>query len=80
MFAIELEIPSDDEKSLNDIVYHEDLDEVINPSRENVLNPNLRPEVDVEFCCCWSTTEEVFVISANVLELRATFNDNVVRA
>ena len=80
MFAIELEIPSDDKKSLNDIVYHEDLDEVINSSRENVLNPNLRPEVDVEFCCCWSTTEEVFVISANVLELRATFNDNVVRA
>ena len=41
MFSIELEIPCDDEKSLDHIVYHENLDKVINSSREDVLDPHL---------------------------------------
>ena len=57
MFTIELEIPSDDEESLDHIIDHKDLYEVINSSRKDVLNPNLRPKVDVEISGCFWTTK-----------------------
>ena len=69
MFSIELEIPCDDEKSLDHIVYHENLDKVINSSREDVLDPHLRTEMNVEVIWFWVTSEEVLVISVDVLEL-----------
>ena len=57
MFTIELEIPSDNEESLDHIIDDKDLYEVINSSRKDVLNPNLRPKVDVEISGCFWTTK-----------------------
>ena len=80
MLTIEFEIPGYDEESLHEIVQHQDLDKVINSGRENVLNPHLRTEVDIEVLgFVLATKESSFVSSLNVLELRATFDDNVVR-
>ena len=79
MLAIELEIPCYDEESLNQIVDNEDLDQVINSCRENILDPHLRTKVDINVYRLGTFTKESRFSSSNVLQLRTTFDDNIVR-
>ena len=66
MLTIELEVPCQNEEPLNDIIYHENLDEVINSRCVNVLDPHLRTEVDIEVFRFRSTTEPSFFMSVDV--------------
>ena len=57
MLTIELKIPSNDEESLDNIIYDKDLYEVINTSWVDVLNPNFWTEVDPEVLGFWLSTK-----------------------
>ena len=77
MFTIELKVPSNNKQPPCDIIDQENLDQIIDSCRENVLNPYLCSKIKIELLRFGF--EETTSISLLELELSSTFHNNVIR-
>ena len=78
MLAIQLQVPGYHEESLVLIIDDHELNEVVDTGGVDILNPDLRPKVDVEVL--WFILEDLtFLLTRDILHLRATLDNDVVR-
>jgi len=78
VFAVELQVPCDNEEAVIDIINDEQLDQVFNACGENVLDPYFCLRLDLEGDCICSLASKYALFTLDELKLAARFGDNVV--